>query len=425
MILFYLLVFIIAVITSVVQKDKDIFSPGRLFIILYSFLLTINSFNLCRYQTPWSPTTILLFGSSLGAFIGGYFIVVLLSKTVSGKAPTFLQIRQMLKNDAAQLDWSWMSLVALVCLSVFISVFIYDSLSLHMIPMFAKSPDEARLAFLNKFPMGYVWFFGITGLMLATEAGLFGTLSIKRKWFLFSVSIVALMLYLTLVTRVDLFRYLIFVVVLFHYGKQKIKLQHLLLVGIFAVVLFSAFFIIRAGSTPLATLAEASSLRMPKNLIFLSSFYMYITNNFWNLDFVFRKFVDSNIGFYPTSFGFELFRPIFFFNQTEGAMSAMFNFDTIFNESAMAHRGYNTIVFVWHFFKDFGVLGCLLIPLISSILLAIFYTNTIRKPTLLRIDIWAIVVGLILFSFLIPLWSFWFVYFNVGVFLLAHKKITI
>lgn len=91
----------------------------------------------------------------------------------------------------------------------------------------------------------------------------------------------------------------------------------------------------------------------------------------------------------------------------------------------MKAKGLNTVVFVWHFFKDFGVYGVYVLPLVFGMAAASFYVNSINSPTLFRFAMWSLIAPAIILSYSVPLWEFWFVYLNVIVLAVAHKKIRI
>jgi oligosaccharide repeat unit polymerase len=171
----------------------------------------------------------------------------------------------------------------------------------------------------------------------------------------------------------------------------------------------------------MSSFATGIKIKMPKQFLWAATGYAYIANNFWNFDYAVQKYIDGN-SFYPRSFGFELLRPLFFFSHLEGPVSSLHGFDSLYNESVVKVRGLNTVLFIWHFYKDFGLWGTFLLIFLLGCGLGIFYQNTMERPTLLRLCLWSVFIGMIFFSFMVPLWSFWFTYLNVGVFLLAHKK---
>jgi hypothetical protein len=76
----------------------------------------------------------------------------------------------------------------------------------------------------------------------------------------------------------------------------------------------------------------------------------------------------------------------------------------------------------WHFYKDFGVIGIFILSFTVSLIFHFFYANTIHMPSLFRISILGIAMGLLFFSFFQAVWEFWFVYLNAAIMALAHRK---
>ena len=411
------------VLVAALKNKQDIFSPGRFFVLTYSLLLSISCLNLSAIQSPWGLSTSLLFWGSCSVFISGGTIVFLLKKTLYPfSGPPLNSVKRLIEEDAKKINWMWFLGVWAVCVLLFAFIYFFGFLYTGIVPILSVNPDKARLTFLNSHIIVSVgWFFGPLSLMLATEIVFWANLDKRIKTIVIAFSCLVLALYLTLVTRLDLLRYFLFAIVLFHYGKKRLSLKHFFLlftIG-FGFLLIMSFSRIKYES--MSSFATGIKIKMPKQFLWAATGYAYIANNFWNFDYAVQKYIDGN-SFYPRSFGFELLRPLFFFSHLEGPVSSLHGFDSLYNESVVKVRGLNTVLFIWHFYKDFGLWGMFLLIFFLGCGLGIFYQNTMERPTLLRLCLWAVFIGMIFFSFMVPLWSFWFTYLNVGVFLLAHKK---
>jgi hypothetical protein len=290
-----------------------------------------------------------------------------------------------------------------------------------VLPMFAANSDKARIDFLsNSMIIMYGWFFGPLSLMLYCEIWWFGIVSRKKKIIAGLVSIVTLLMYLVLVTRLDLFRFFIFAIILFHYGIGNIDLKKAVLIFVGGVSLFMLAVFSRFEQAGIETFMTYMKLDIPVKYAWFSNIYAYVVNNFWNMDYAFTKFVDGT-EYYPLSWGFELIRPIIFVTNLTRDFVLAYGFDTIYNDQVTKVSGLNTIIYVWHFYKDFGAFGVFFLTSLFGLLCSVFYVNTLLKPTLLRIAIFSIFVGFIFFSFFVPLWNFWFVYLNIFVYIIAHQ----
>ena len=115
----------------------------------------------------------------------------------------------------------------------------------------------------------------------------------------------------------------------------------------------------------------------------------------------------------------------FFLTGLLGPLTNMYGFESIYNEYVSKVKAFNTIVYVWHFYKDFGAAGVYLFSCTAGMLAAFFYRNTIRKATLFRVSLWGLFAPCILLSFHTPLYQHWFLYMNILFFIIASRKITI
>jgi oligosaccharide repeat unit polymerase len=73
--------------------------------------------------------------------------------------------------------------------------------------------------------------------------------------------------------------------------------------------------------------------------------------------------------------------------------------------------GYNTYTSFWVYYRDFGILGITILPLLTGLAVGSIYYAVRRKPSLELIALYSLCVFLMLFSFFNnPLTLLWFVY---------------
>jgi oligosaccharide repeat unit polymerase len=417
---------LVVTILSAYYYQKDLFSPVRLYVCMYCFLLAVNSLRLSDYQTEWSLTTHLLFWGASALFIAGACIMLLVNRVTNPPGPVnFPLVKNAIAADALRMDWKWFFYVWLFCSCFFLASYAASAAISGTVPLLSAHSDKARMSFFGaNFIANIGLFFGPLSLMLAAELLLFAAPNRARKWAVLAVSCAVLLLYFTIVTRLDLFRFVIFGLVIYHYGRKKLAPAQLLYAFGFSILFFLVFFFVRARYDTMSIFADTYRLHMPKELFWTANMYTYLVNNFWNLDFALRKYVDG-LYVYPHGFGFDLLRPFLFFTHLEAPMIKSWGFDSIMNESIVKVKGFNTVVYVWHFFKDFGVFGVYFLSLALGMLCTTFYINTLHRPSLFRIGLWGIFVGFILLSYHGPLWELWFVYMNILFLAIAHKRIKL
>ncbi len=421
----FFFIFVAAVVTiSTSLRKKDFFFPVTFFIILYSLLLAINYANLSPIQTPWSPTSHLLFWGSIALFIGGCLsIIVLANIKFQPFIISFPAIRANLHGDAQTIDWKRFQTVWLICAAIFFFAYARSYMIVGEIPLFSRNPETSRLHFFGASLLtNYSIHFGPLSIMLGMEALLFMPLRKKQKMLVFIVSLSILFLYGTIVTRTDIYRVALFGVILYHYGKKNFTLKHIAALLSAGAVLFLIFSLVRVSHTATESFLATSHLRVPREFAWASYFYGYVANNFWNFDYAVRKFFDNNHP-YPYGYGFYLFRSFFSITFMEGPFSQMFGFQDIFNSEITRIKGWNTVIFAWHLCKDFSFYGLFIFSLLLGMGSTIYYCNTFIKTTLFRTCMWALIIGIVFLSFINAVWEFWMVYMNILFFALAHGKL--
>jgi oligosaccharide repeat unit polymerase len=324
--------------------------------------------------------------------------------------------------DAAGINWELFARVFYFAVAVFLVGYLVAWLKVGEIPLLSAEPDSARLRFIGASTLtNMAWFFGPTALMLAAEYLLFARVEIRRRRLVGAWAAFVLVVYLTYLTRVDLFRAVVFALLLYHYGCRELRLKHIAVVALVGIGMFAAFALVRSGTETLSVLRESAGVNLPPQLSLLAQFYTYVVGNFWNMDFAFRQYVDGYRS-YPYEWGFELFRPMLQLLQLEPAITQSYGLDGVFNASIMRFGVSNSTNFVWHFYKDFGVLSAYGYSLLAGFFAAVFYYNTLARPSLLRVSLWCLIAGVILFSVTTAFWTMWFVYMNAVMLLIAHGK---
>src|SRR5687768_5010113 len=62
-------------VAPAILRGRDLPSPVRIYVSIYSLLLSLYSLNLSRLQTPWSATTLMLFWGANFLYLAGAFLV--------------------------------------------------------------------------------------------------------------------------------------------------------------------------------------------------------------------------------------------------------------------------------------------------------------------------------------------------------------
>jgi len=413
---------------STFLRNKDFFHPSRIYILVYALLFAVYSLHLCRFQNPWSSSTTMLFWGGVVSFLGTGLIIGFYTNHLSPQrnyVQTLAPTTEKLVACERTTDWNWFFKVTVVTFLLFSGTYTFNALKHGLIPLFSSNPNEDRLLFLSG--NLFIAMAGASGtlvMMLCTELLLVRTTTKAQKVLALAMLLISFLLYFSFVTRMPLVRTFIYMVTISHYMRKQISLKTVIIFSIALVLFFLIGAFIRVDVSEFSELAMRLRMNLPLQYIPFINPYAYAVNNIWNMDFGFRQFVDG-IGYYHTSHGFELFRGFFFFTRLEGLIQGTYGFDSLFNDSIVKIRGLNTVIYIWHFYKDFGIAGVFFVSSALSAMIHLLYYNTLVSPSHFRITMLGLIISMIFFSFMIPLWSFWNLYYEAAVLLLAHRVIRI
>ena len=97
--------------------------------------------------------------------------------------------------------------------------------------------------------------------------------------------------------------------------------------------------------------------------------YIYVANNFWNLDYALNP--QTSVAGHPPTYGLD-----HFFAQVpfiSGSLRKAFGWDDMLNNSITKLPGYNSVSYLWDIYKDFGGIGVAFVPFFWGILITWLY----------------------------------------------------
>ena len=421
-----LFAFIVLTLFFTFRDKRDFFHPSRIYILLYALLFAVYFLRLSRFQEPWSPTTLMLFWGAVISFIGGGMLVSFYVTRIAPVNHEYLSVSGMsdrLQGQAQTVQWGRFLFITALVFSLFTISFLRSYVQYGVVPMFSSDPNGKRFLYLTG-----NYFIDIAGgsgplvMMLCAEVLIIKGTSRLHRIIAAIMLVVSFALYFTLVTRMPLVRTGIYITVLYHYHRKPISLRMISVVAVAVMIFFAFGAIVRIDIGGFAQLAKDLRIHMPGKFMLLINPYAYAVNNVWNMDYGFKKFIDGNFA-YNFSFGFEMFRPVFYFLKVENIVQAAYNFDSVYNESVTKVSGLNSVIYIWHLYKDFGIFGMFAVSLVLGVVLHLFYYNTLIAPTPIRMAFYGLIVSMIAFSFMIPLWSFWNIYYEIAILTITHKSL--
>jgi len=141
-------------------------------------------------------------------------------------------------------------------------------------------------------------------------------------------------------------------VISFHYLSRRIPAW---LLPLLLIASIGGFVGIGFAKSQYAETAESLGLKKVLHLP-----YIYIANNYWNLDYALNPPTDKEI--HPFTWGLDGLNGITEAIIIGPALTNAYHWDSPFNEKASKQKGLNTTGYLWEAYKDFRALGVIGIP---------------------------------------------------------------
>jgi len=396
---------------------KDFFSPARVYIFTQSLTLGIAYLKLSSKMTDFYILTWVVFlGGALSFVIGCYTMkLVFNAKALNSNSH---------KRFDSFKDYKW----SFHCLFAFILFLPYFLPAKRLFdyaggfPLFSPQLSEIMSQRLDSI-IGWLFYPLVFSPLVIILFGVASFSSINPHKYLRYFSIFMIILQFIAILLFHPARNTVFVsiaslIILWNYLRKPIS-GRILIFGI--AILLGAFVAIayardQYGSGSIENFALDKVIQLP---------YIYIANNFWNLDYALNPQIPS--AGHPPTYGLDHFiAPIPFLGSS---LRKAFGWDNVFNTSVSKQHGYNTLNYLWDIYKDFGGIGIAFVPFFWGILITWLYMRlkiNLQMRFLLFYSFAIIMVGLWWFSIwykVNPVYEFW-VLAVLGITELCQKKMS-
>lgn len=382
-----------AVVLLLVSWFKsDFFRPSVLYFLVQMVMLGVAYLKLMPAMTDFKINTWLVWGGGMAAFIGGSVLTEMAWESKGGpRLPRTLSLH-------GQYNWQTHFCVSFLAFAYFmIGVIGVISVAGNLVlltdkPSFWLSgKDSPVLKFADYFTSG------------AMVVGLFAVASFKSvnpvRWVRyasrFMVVFTMILSFMTFPSRGINMLCLGMVLLLYNYLHGRFTWKILAVLGAFILVFFVAVASLK-GQYGESTSKDLMDNKMVKMVALLP--YMYVANNYWNLDYAFNR--PSDAFEHEWTYGVDAFYGITHLMQIGDGIQTSFGWDTPFNESIVKVEGLNTIPYLWDAYKDFGLVGLFFMPFFFGILFTWCYRHMAQAKSPLGILVMCV------FMMWIILWNF-------------------
>lgn len=385
----------VLVVLSCLRREADILSPGRVFTFVWCLAIGLAELKLSGYQHAWSLQGWVLLGIAVTSFLVGVFIVYVVN--LPSPMTPIRSMRQLLSREQVRegrLFWFICAGVAIYSISFLVIYFIRGFL-----PVFVVGTRVSRVDF-------YVFGFGV--LINSTAFIIFFTLLYhllvpghkRRKLFLLFICSIAVGSYFLLLQRFQIIMAAMICFTLLYYATNFIRARTALFLSLIVGGFFYWISSLRFRHLIAIWLYSTSKMKLPRELAFLTEPYMYIVMNLEN----FARAVTELDHF---TFGYFTFDFLVSLTGLEKWVGDYFGID----RTPYLVSAYNTYTAFWSFYRDFGIFGLTLIPLLLGLSSGMLYYCMRRSPTIKNVTAYGVMVFVILISFFaFPVSMLWFLY---------------
>jgi oligosaccharide repeat unit polymerase len=395
-----ILFFVIAslICCNMFKKGVDVVSPARIFGLTWSIVFGLVNLKLSGLQPVW--TTIHWIVALIGplSFLFGLFIVSILN--IGSQQYSINQIREILKSNKINNE----RLFILICISfvVYIIGYLIIFFVKGPVPMFSPHPAAARTDYsmfgIGLFPFNVVF---ITYFSIVYNVCTDGH-SVKKRILSF-LTFIAIGAYFLLLQRFHLIMAAIMVLVFLYYSTKHVRLRTLAAFVSIAIVIIYSINAARSNASGHLILYKYSLMRYPYYYAYITEPYMYVVMGLENFVRSVSMLDHYAFGFYTFEFIFSLTGLKHWIADYYGLISTPF-----------LVSGYNTYTIFWSFYRDFGVIGMSLIPLLCGFLVGSLYHAMKRNPTINLVSMYCLSVFVMVFSFFTnSMAALWFFYISI------------
>lgn len=373
------------VIYSMRLKGSDILSPGRIFLILWAFVIFLTEFKFSKYQYTWSLFSWFTLIFSLVSFLAGLYMafVYFMDKKLLSIEEVRNSARTISVNHLKNLYKATNTLFILYLVSFAAEVVLEGE-----VPAFSAHLDRSRQEF-GVFGLHLIVNFQLIIMFLNLEYIILADKTHRReKFIMWSVFFVTLATFTLLLQRFNYFFGAVMALGLLYYASRALTWKRISLILLVFFGFLGGIQSIRLSQYVSQFMYVISKMKYPREYAIFTEPYMYISMNLENAARASEKIQHYLYSASTFDWVYALFG-------VKHWMADYFNIDS----RPFLVSGYNTFPFYWTYFYDFGVTGIAFFPLLSGLVIGLFYYRMRQTGSLEWIALYSIALAIIVISF--------------------------
>jgi oligosaccharide repeat unit polymerase len=372
------------------KKGTDIFSPARIFMIVWTLAIGLAELKLSGHQIVWNLYSWFVLLLSLLSVLLGMFIIYVINlyKTVN----TTFSIRSAIilnKIDSEIL----FKLILLIFFGYIVSYLIIFAI-VGFIPLFTPQPNLTRTKW-SVFGFGLIIHLAPTVIYFVILYYLTVQKMFGKKIIVGVILIITLFTFFLLVQRFSLVISIVLTMIFLYYGTYKFRPRNVMIILLFLIVFMYGISTIRVSTLFIEYLYYSARMKFGPQYAFLTEPYMYIVMNLENFANSVYHLNDFTYGYFTFDFVLAL----------SGLKHWIAEYTYIEQFPFVINADYNTYSMFFTYYRDFGLLGIFFIPFFLGVVVSILYYKMRQKPDINSISFYGMFLFVLIFSFFIPMLS--------------------
>ncbi len=377
-----LLIFLILLISGL-RKNADFLSPGRVFGMLWAFVIGLVEFKFSRLQVQWSSLDWFIVLLGLLTFLIGVFISYIINLGQPFLPASEIRTRIREKGINEKFLYRFIIFYFFLYLICYIAEWQIEG----FIPLFTSHPDKARKLF-GVFGVHLIVVGVNIVLFLIIQYFIFIKTNIKKKVLLSLIFLISSGSFFLLMQRYNFMILILMAFCLFYYSGRKVKLRTLIIFGSIIFGIIMSVQTLRSTELITAYIILDSKIKLPQQYAGLAIPYMYVVMNLENFVKYFPQIDNHTFGF----FTFDFLTAI---TGIKHWIAEVYNLDKFKDYIG----GYNTYPFYWPYYYDFGITGLAIIPFSIGFFISEIYYFLHRNPNLVSLTLYTVAFAVIAISY--------------------------
>lgn len=392
--IFFLLTLLIIFLAF--RAESDFLSPGKMFILVWTLVIGLTNLKLSMFQKEWSLEIWIHILIGPVSFLTGIFIsyVINFEKSIL----KISDIRRKLIH--INVDSSKLFVIVCVLFLLFIISYVAILFKAGTIPVIADKPWEVRREF-TIFGLGLFLHNVFLIVLLSSVYILFEKEKKVQRYFLIFLSLVSIVLYSATLQRYQIILTIFVIIVVLYYTTNKINIKSVLITGLFLIGFFYLISTFRLGELVLYIMYRISKMKFSPEYAIFTEPYMYVSMNLENFAHSITKLTNFSYGYFTFDF----------ITAVTGLKHWLQEYFNLVENPSLISISFNTYSAFWTYYRDFGILGIFIIPMVGGLTIGSLYYSFKQNPSISKLSFYAIFLYGVVFSFFNSVFGFlWFIY---------------